>query len=246
MNSGMINTEVDGPRMLDFTKIAENECSYTSLKDIENRSPNDYSANGQIIYSHYIFNILNACANLSSVNTVLEIGGGNGNLLSVLRNNDNKMKLIDINLPETLSHAILYVADLFPKASIMMPNEVDAKKINDYDFVFLTPSQIDLIDDDSVDISINTFSFQEMTHKQIKEYFELVQRAGKNDGYFFTSNRAEKTPSVGGEEHKEPPNRFDEYPWNKNNEILAHQICGLMEKVQNTPCFIRLEQIKKT
>ena len=136
----------------------------------------------------------------------------------------------------------------------MMPNEVNIKNIEDCDIVFLTPSQIDWIEDDSIDISINTFSFQEMTHKQIKEYFDFIQRSGKNDSYFFTSNRTEKTPSTsltnaGSNDmgvSKELPNRFNDYPWNKKNEILANQKCRLMEKVQNEEIFIRLEKIKKS
>ena len=204
--------------------------------------------NGQVIYSHYVANILNTYADLQSSNMVLEIGGGNGNLLSVLKYADRKKRLIDVDIPETLSHAILYIADLFPESNIMMPNEVETKKIKGCDFIFLTPSQIDLIEDDSIDVSINTFSFQEMTHLQIKEYFQFVQRVSKNNSYFFTSNREEKNPSISSNneiDSKELINRFNEYPWDKSNEVLAHQICGLMEKVQNETCLLRLEKIKK-
>jgi len=55
--------------------------------------------------------------------------------------------------------------------------------------MILTPNQIDLIDDSSIDIPINTFSFQEMTSAQIKKYFLLMQRAGKEDSLSFVVNR---------------------------------------------------------
>jgi len=248
MNADVAQVDTKNEYSIDFKKVIEAKRSYVSIKDIKKRYKNSYSINDQIIYSHYIFNILNAYANLSTAKTVLEIGAGNGNLLSVLRSNDSKKKLIDIDLPETLSHAILYISDLFPKASIMMPNEVGIKKIKDCDVVFLTPSQIHLLEDNSVDVFINTFSFQEMTHKQIKEYFDLIQRCGKNNSHFFTSNRVEKTPSLkldGGEVYNEPPNRFDDYPWNDCNEILAHEICKLMQQAQHNSICVRLEKIRK-
>ena len=113
MTQYMNDTDTVNQCVIDIKKIIENERSYLSAKDIKDRSQNDYTLNGQIIYSHYIFNILNALANLSSAKTVLEIGGGNGNLLSVLRYNDSKMRLIDVDLPETLSHAILFIAPEF-------------------------------------------------------------------------------------------------------------------------------------
>jgi len=248
MNSCSSSEQNEDERRLDFKKIANDEWSCSTLTEIKKRSQNNYALNSQMIYSHYVTNILYSCAELSAAKTVIEIGAGNGNLLSVLRYADKKKKLIDIDLPETLSHAILYIADLFPEATIIMPHEANAENIKDCDFVFLTPSQLDLIDDDSVDISINTFSFQEMTHKQINEYFDLIQRSGKNDTYFFTSNRERKTPSAKskkGNIDKELPNLFNEYPWNNSNEILAHELCRLMEKVQKESVYIHLERIRK-
>ena len=41
-------------------------------------------------------------------------------------------------------------------------------------FTFLTPNQIDFIKDETVDLSINTASFAEMTKKDIEIYFDDV------------------------------------------------------------------------
>ena len=40
-----------------------------------------------------------------------------------------------------------------------------------------------MLEDKSIDLTINSNSFQEMTHEQINEYFQLIQRVGKNDSY---------------------------------------------------------------
>ena len=228
-------------------KIIEKNNAFTSVRNIKERFSNKYSINDQIIYSHYIFNILNAYTDLSDKKNILEIGAGNGNLLSVFHKNVPGACLIDIDLPESLSHAILYISDLFPDANILMPHEVKGKDFSKFDFVFLTPNQINLIDDNFIDFSINTFSFQEMTHMQIEEYFDLIQRVGKNNSLFMTANRVEKLPYVNFDsEHSGAiaPNRFSEYPWSPLNEILIYQICEFMRQVQSHSVFIRMERVK--
>lgn len=209
-----------------------------------------------VLLSYYHLNILYEYVDLNNweeKKVVLEIGAGNGNLMSIIKSHaSSKTTMIDIDLPETISHSVLYIASVFPSAKILMPNEIELTKhkinFHDYDFVFLTPSQIHLIDDDFVDLSINTHSFQEMTHKQIDEYFELIQRVGKNKSYFFTSNRVEKLPCGRGAYEKETsvlPNRFAEYPWNNSNEIVIFEICRMLRLIQLNPIFIRLEKILK-
>ena len=209
-----------------------------------------------VALSYYHLNILYGYVDLSNwkdKKVVLEIGAGNGNLMSIIKSHSSsKTTIIDIDLPETISHSVLYIASVFPSAKILMPNEVECAKnkidFHDYDFVFLTPNQIELIDDDYVDLSINTHSFQEMTHKQIDEYFSLIQRVGKNNSYFFTSNRVEKLPCGRGAYEKETtvlPNRFSEYPWSNSNEIIIFEICRMLRLIQLNPIYIRLEKIKK-
>jgi putative sugar O-methyltransferase len=214
------------------------------------------SFSGHVLLSYYHLNILYsyvALNNWKEKKVVLEIGAGNGNLMSIIKSNaGSNTTIIDVDLPETISHSVLYIVSVFPSAKILMPNEVESikqKKIDfhEYDFVFLTPYQVYLIDDDFVDLSINMNSFQEMTHKQINEYFNLIQRVGKNNSYFFTSNRAEKLPCGEGSYEKETtvlPNRFSDYPWNNSNETIIFEICRMVRLVQLDPVFIRLEKIK--
>ena len=232
---------------VDYRAIIKKNNTFTSIRNIKERFSNKYSINDQIIYSHYIFNILNAYIDLTNKKNILEIGAGNGNLLSVFHKNVPGACLIDVDLPESLSHAILYISDLFPNANILMPHEVEGKDFSKFDFVFLTPNQINLIDDNFIDVSINTFSFQEMTHMQIEEYFGLVQRVGKNNSLFMTANRVEKLPYVNfdsGHSGVYIPNRFSEYPWSPLNEILVYQICEFMRQVQSHSVFIRMERVK--
>ena len=237
------------PYRINFRKLKEKAGVIASVEDMQRNyfARDKYKLTDRIVLAYYDYNILHGYTDITRIRTILEIGAGNGNLLSLLSKLTNNATMIDVDLPETLSHAILYISDLFPKAKILMPHETKSDDFNCYDFVFLTPKQVYMIKDDSVDLAINTSSFQEMTHKQIEEYFQLIQRVGKNDSYFYTSNRVEKIPcgpDAYEKETSEPPNRFSEYPWNPVNKTLIHEISRLTRLVQLDNAYIRLEQIK--
>ena len=99
-----------------------------------------------------------------------------------------------------------------------------------------------------MDLAINIVSFQEMLHQQIAEYFDLIHRVVKKEGYFFTSNRTEKIPVPPGDENKEvaiPMNRFYEFPWRSSNQKLINEISRLHSAAQQEPVSMRLERIIK-
>jgi putative sugar O-methyltransferase len=254
MTSDVISQPQLSSSRINYSSLVKNEFIYKSVKECQedyDKVSNGKKFSDHILIAYYYLNIFNAYTNLQSVpkSVILEIGGGNGNLSSVIKWHSKQSTVIDVDLPETISHAILYIADLFPEAKILMPHEAQSGgDFSSYDFVFLTPPQIHLIEDESIDLSINCHSFQEMTHTQINEYFEHIQRVSKNNAYFFTANRTEKIPSGEGSFEKEtkvPPNRFSEFPWQSPNEILIHEICRLFRLVQLDSIFNRLEKIKK-
>ena len=125
-------------------------------------------------------------------------------------------RVILVDLPEMLSVSIPFLANLFPTARLGLPNEFRENGWNDdFDIAFLTPGQISLIPDDTVDVSVNISSFQEMTHPQIAAYFRLIQRVTHNSGLFLCMNRVEKIPAGPDSQntvYDDPPNRFADYP----------------------------------
>ena len=212
----------------------------------------NYAVNDHIIIAYYYINILNSYIDLTKTKFIIEIGGGNGNLISLLKNHFNSKCIIDVDLPETLILAILFLKDLFPNANILLPNEINNKITKDtllkYDFIFLTPTQIKLIEENLIDLVINTSSFCEMQKSQVAEYINFIQKVCKKDSFFFTSNNVEKIP-FDGEKYPDnynniKPIRFFEYPF-FDNEILIYQICRLTNFVQHSPAYLRLEKIKK-
>ena len=235
---------------INFRELQKKSNSIKSINEMKKEffAKNKYKLHDNMIKAYYHFNILNGYTNLDSLKVILEIGAGNGNFSSLLYYTIPNSTVLIVDLPETLCFSMPFIAELFPDARLLMPHEADDFNAGNYNFVFLTPKQINRIKDNSVDLAINAESFQEMTKRQIVEYFELIQRSGKNNSYFFTTNRVEKIPRGPESYVKETielPNRFSEYPWNSKNEVLIYEICKLKRLVQLDNIYMRLERLKK-
>jgi len=235
---------------INYEKLKDRPGILASVDDMRQKffAKDKYELSPYIVKAYYYYSILDGYTDLPQAKAILEIGGGSGNLSSLLYSSISNCTVISVDLPETLCFAIVFIADMFPGASILLPNEEQLYDFNHYDFVFLTTEQTHLIKENSIDLAINIDSFQEMTHKQIEIYFQLIQRCCSNNSYFFTSNRVEKMPCSPANYQKktsEPPNRFSDYPWNPANDILIYEINKLMRLVQLDNTYIRLEQVKK-
>lgn len=209
-----------------------------------------YKAEPNIILHYYYQNILHGFIKDDEVTTVLEIGAGTGNFPAIIYHDWAAPKrMILVDLPETLAIAISFLSNSFPNATMLLPDEAKASGLEgNFDFAFLTVDQLDLIQDNSIDLAINCHSFMEMTHEQIDVYFELIQHACRESGFFFTANRVEKIPCGADAftvEQPEPPNRFAEYPWDAKNEVLVYEVSRLSRLVQLDNLSIRLERIHK-
>jgi len=252
MSSANVSVPVMSPFAVDHRKLVRRPNVFANVASVvrhyEGWSGNKASAN---IISHYYYqNILRGSADADQIRTVLEIGAGNGNFPSILYHDWAPVRIVLIDLPETLAISIPFLSSLFPSARIAMPNEIQAAGLpKEFDFAFLTVDQLEVLESDSVDLAINCHSFQEMTHEQIDIYFKLIQRVCRERGLFFTANRVEKIPS-GAEafsvEQPDPPNRMAEYPWNSRNSVLVYEICRLSRLVQLDSLAIRLERINKS
>ena len=251
MTNADISNPIISPFSINHRDLARLPGVFVSSASVDKhyRVWSGYEASANI-YNHYYYqNILRRFAKPDQTNTVLEIGAGNGNFPSILSHDWAPIRLILIDLPETLAVSIPFLSSIFPAAKIVLPHEIQAAGLpGEFEFAFLTVDQTDQILDDSVDLSINCHSFQEMTHEQIRRYFALVQRVSREAGLFFTANRIEKIPSGQDAytvEQLDPPNRMAEYPWNSQNEVLVYEISKLSRLVQLDPVAIRLERVQK-
>lgn len=251
MSHAEVSVPIISPHKVDHRKLEQHPKVFSSATSIKRhyQSWSGYQASASIINGYYYQNILRGFVGEDQPRTVLEIGAGNGNFPSILYHDWAPLRVILIDLPETLSVAIPYLSSLFPQAKLVMPNEMQLSGLPDeFDFAFVTVDQLGLIADNSVDLAINCHSFQEMTHQQIGIYFKLVQRVGCNGSLFFTANRVEKIPcgaDAFSTEQLDPPNRFAEYPWDPRNEVLIYETSRLSRLVQLDDISIRLERIRK-
>ncbi len=249
MGHDSITDPILSPYRINFKALKLKKGSIGSINDMRKDffAKDKYNLNHSIILAYYTYNIFNGYIGLGDIRSVLEIGAGNGTLAALLHNKIKKLTYVIVDLPETICLSMVFLTELFPDARILMPHEERAHGFNEYDFIFLTPEQINTLEDNCVDLAINNYSFQEMSHAQIAEYFKLIQRCSKKGAYFYTSNRVEKIPSApnDGKETLELPQRFSEYPWVRFNKILVHEICRLMRLVQLDNIYVHLEKIEK-
>ncbi len=117
------------------------------------------------------------------------------------------------------------------------PNEVADKNFNpeSYDIIMLTPQQTSHIKNQSVDLTVNVHSMQEMNDEAACSYFDLVDRISKPGGMFFCANRMEKI--MDGK-----PTRFLDYPWRSNTRTTIFEPDPLIRLVNLSPSYIRMEQ----
>jgi putative sugar O-methyltransferase len=251
MSSADVSVPINSAFNIDHRKLAQQSKAFSSAASVKRHYKNwsGYKASANIINHYYYLNILRAFVDKAEINTILEIGAGNGNFPSILYRDWAPVRLIMIDLPETLAVSIPFLSSMFPEAKIAMPNEIAVGGIpKEFDFAFLTVDQLEHIADDTIDLAINCHSFQEMTHEQIWTYFELVQRVCREAGFFFAANRTEKIPcgpDAFAVEQFDPPNRAAEFPWNPQNKVVVYEISKLSRLVQLDSVSIRLESIRK-
>lgn len=174
--------------------------------------------------------------------TYLEIGGGTGHLASFFHYY-NKMKIVIIDIPETILYSSCYLRNIFPEACILLPHEVSnmsLETIINNDFIFILPSQIDMLPENIFDLAVNVVSMQEMTLSQICKYFTLIQKTCRDGALWCNSNRVEKVPNM-----VTKPIRAYEFPYNKKNEVIVNEINRFIRLVQSDNAIIHIEKIHK-
>ncbi len=251
MSGADVSVPINSVFAINHGKLAQQRDVFANAASVKRhyRSWSGYEASAHILNHYYYQNILRGYTNRGQLRTILEIGAGNGNFPSILYHDWAPVRVVLIDLPETLAVSIPFLCSMFPGARIAMPNEIESGGMpKEFDFAFLTVDQLNHLADDSVDLAINCHSFQEMTTEQIATYFDLVQRVSRESGFFFTANRVEKIPcgpdtSV---EQFDPPNRMAEFPWKAQNKVVVYEISKLSRLVQLDAVSIRLESIRKS
>lgn len=160
----------------------------------------------------------------------LEVGGGNCELVGLLKTRFPRFRFWLIEIPTTIPFAFINLATWFPDSRIVLPHDISeetfATQSSNADFIFCTPNLIGKIPSDSIDVACNTHSFMEMLPETIAAYFHELRRLVKEDNIFFCCNGAEKP--MFRDDAQLPfsqrvgkwaiPIRFWEYPWHPRDQ----------------------------
>jgi putative sugar O-methyltransferase len=126
--------------------------------------------------------LLKQHTDLSSINTVLEIGGGFGTLGEILGKAPKKgLKYIDVDIPPTHFAAEYYLKSVFDKSKVASFADLKDKStinISDLpDFTVMCSWQLEKLKG-NVDLFVNFISFQEMEPDVVDHYIHKVKSLG--------------------------------------------------------------------
>tara|TARA_A100000164_G_C21939685_1_gene789968 strand:- start:2009 stop:3070 length:1062 start_codon:yes stop_codon:yes gene_type:complete len=154
---------------------------------------------------------------------ICEIGGGFGSLASKIKKRYPNKTIILIDIPETLILQSYYLSSVFPEYKFCFYEEfisLSAENLNknSYDFIIIPPWAINkIIGNISIDLFINSHSFQEMDREVIIEYFNFIQKTIKVEGTFYNLNKNFKLIN-------NKAIKISEYPYDDKWKILKKKI----------------------
>lgn len=228
-NSRLINLDTLNKKILDFKNILElfnldfDKVNHLFMEKNIGENKNFINYKDKYIdylqLNHIILYLLiqKYCLKKEEKNlNILEIGAGFGNLARMIVNEYNAKYFI-IDLPEALILQAYYLTQFFTNKRICFPEDLpnlclEEEHVKKYD-IFLLPPSIKIQTNLKLNCAINSSSFMEIRKKDIKEYFKIIERNLKSEGFFFNNNRYFKDTS--GEKI-----RLYEYPYDKKCKVI--------------------------
>lgn len=150
----------------------------------------NYDEKHEVVYAKHmdIINCLENNLNHNDKNSFVEIGSGSGVLAYFLVKKLGFKKAYLIDLPVMTPICYFWLSSIAGENSISLPGE---KISSDVTYRLLNAGELDL-EEGSNDLAINVTSFQEMNHKLVKDYFKLIKKWLKPNGFFMCVNRWSK------------------------------------------------------
>lgn len=130
---------------------------------------------------------------------LIDIGGGYGIFINLLKNEYPNLKLSILEFPEQLILNYFYIKSNFPEAlintleDVYTVEEIDTKFINKYDFILIPIECLYKIKKGAFNIVTNFFSMGEMSEEWFNKY--LDSNLFKGLTHLFMINRFESRPT---------------------------------------------------
>jgi putative sugar O-methyltransferase len=126
---------------------------------------------------------------LSSLETIVELGAGYGRTAYVFMSMLPKVRYIVVDIPPALYISQRYLSSVFPEKKVFKfrPFKEISEVIQEFNgcqVAFLLPSQLGLLPLKTIDLFMAIDSLHEMRLEQIKKYFILIEALTKKYFYF--------------------------------------------------------------
>jgi putative sugar O-methyltransferase len=162
------------------------------------------------------------------VATILELGPGYGRTAYVFLALQPGCRYILVDIPPALYVAQRYLTAVFPERRIFNFRPFDdfetvRSDIEDSSIIFLTPNQLELLPDKSIDLFLNISSLHEMRLDQVNYYFTEIERLTRK--YFYFKQWKETTVPFENETIREA-----DYPVGGNWKLINRQQCEVQHK----------------
>jgi hypothetical protein len=121
--------------------------------------------------------------------TMLEVGGGACVNVAFYRSLNPALRTTVVDLPETIVFGYCFLRTVFPDLRIALPHQAGQDQSgHPADVVFLLPTQVDRVPDDSINFCFNMSSFQEMEITTVNHYLRYLCRKLKVGGKLLSVN----------------------------------------------------------
>ena len=159
------------------------------------------------------------------VRTILELGPGYGRTAYVFLALQPACRYILVDIPPALYVAQRYLTAVFPERRVFQfrPFEDFASVRGEFDdasIIFLTPNQLEMLPDKSIDLFLNISSLHEMRLDQIRYYFGEIERLTRK--YFYLKQWKETTIPIENETICEA-----DYPVGSHWQLIYRQQCAV-------------------
>ena len=138
-------------------------------------------------FNHIYADILGKYLANNKRNFVVDIGGGYGKLAYYLLKKQNNCSFIDFDIPEVLILAAYYLSKSFPEKKVFLYGQenFDSNIMSNYDLIFLPGWEIEKLNENSIDLTINKNSLGEMNPETAGNFLKYIYKTSK---YFFSLN----------------------------------------------------------
>lgn len=199
------------------------------LSEPREGNPPEVICNGRLISQDLANSVLEYEAILHpdvdkrEVSTILELGPGYGRTAYVFLTLQPGCRYILVDIPPALYIAQRYLSAVFKDRKIFSFRPFDSfdqvrDEFAEASIIFLTPNQLELLPDKSIDLFVNISSFHEMRMDQIRYYFHQIDRLTRR--YFYFKQWKETTIPMENERITEA-----DYPIGDHWRLINRQQC---------------------